>query len=402
MTVTLINLPSPFLIKDTIMPPLGLLYLSSYLKKHRVDVEVIDLSGGAKLPKLYSEIIGLSSTTPQFPEAIRVLDTIKGYNDSSTIIIGGPHATCEPEQCFYTGFNGVVIGEGEKAFYKILCFGKSVLPYVNEEPVEDLDVLPFPDRDAIDLKKYSFKIDDESATTMITSRGCNFHCAFCSKTWNGLRFRSAENVLAEVNQIQEKYGINAIMFYDDNFAINYPRLKKICDGLKELEAKWRCLVRVNLVNRETLQMMKDSGCVSILAGIESLDFDILNAVDKRITPEQSYEVTKTAKEIGLNFKALLMLGLPGESRKSVEEMRKYLRDAKPDDFDISIYTPYPKSIIWDYPEMFDIQFKKSGFRWYKGKVGQYTSTVSTSQLRTDEILALRDELETEFKPSNNR
>jgi len=394
--VVLINLPSPFLIDDQVMPPLGLLYISSYLKKHKVSVEVIDLSGGEKFPSINADWIGISATTPQYEEALRILTKIKARNRYQRVIIGGPHATCMGEKLLFDGFDGVVIGEGERAMYKIVCFGNDVLPVVQEPEIEDLDILPFPDREAINLEKYKYFIDDERATTMITSRGCPFHCAFCSHTWESVRFRSAGNVLAEVDEIQKKFGYNAIMFYDDNFTLNISRLKKICKGLKKRGVKWRCLVRANLVNEELLKRMRKSGCVEILAGLESMDQDILNGINKGTTVEQNYEVTRLARKAGLRFKALLMIGLPGESHESVEKIREYLEKMQPDDFDLTIYTPYPKSLIWEFPEMFDIKIDYEKLGWYKGRIGEYRCAVSTSKLRSDEIVRLRDEIEKEF------
>jgi radical SAM superfamily enzyme YgiQ (UPF0313 family) len=158
------------------------------------------------------------------------------------------------------------------------------------------------------------------------------------------------------------------------------------------------MIRVNHVNREILKLLKDSGCVEVLAGLESMHQPILNSISKGTKVDDNYKITRLCKEVGIKLKALLIIGLPGENLESIYSLYKYLYYEKPDDFDLTIYTPYPNSPIWDKPEKYDITIDfDNADSWYKGKEGEYTSAVSTSALTKQEIIAWRDVLEKEFK-----
>jgi anaerobic magnesium-protoporphyrin IX monomethyl ester cyclase len=118
------------------------------------------------------------------------------------VVLGGPQATCDPLGSLERGFDYVIVDEGEKACLKLLQ-GKTSKFIIKEPFIKNLNDIPFPDRNAVNIHNYKYFIDGEKATTAITSRGCFYNCAFCCKTWgNIVRFRSARNVLQEMNEIQ--------------------------------------------------------------------------------------------------------------------------------------------------------------------------------------------------------
>lgn len=403
MKVVLINPPSPFLINDKVHPPLGLLYVAAQIRSQELaEVEVKDLAGmGDKVPK--ADVYAFTATTPQYPAALGIRKLLKKVR-KGRFIIGGPHASSAPQECLKDGWDTVVTGEGESAMNYYLNNPKK---YQGKElygaPATDIDQIPFPARDLIDIKSYKYKVGKRWSTTMMSSRGCPYHCAFCSKKVmvGPVRRRSPENVNAEIAEIQDKYKFNAIMFFDDIFVMDYPRLKEIAEFMKERDIIYRCFVRANLASDKMMDVLADTGCYEIGFGAESGSDDILKTIGKVTTVEMNTRLVKLAHDRGIRVKAFLIAGLPGETEYTLHQMEHWIQTAHPDDFDISILTPYPGSDIYDYPQKYDIQFDKHGSeygRWfYKGKPNCYTPVVATKQLSASRIAELRDEIERKWK-----
>jgi len=414
--IVLIQPDSPWAIDPLAShPALGILYLSAYLKANGFkEVEVIDLTGG-RFPSrtLSADIIGITAVTPQFDEAEHLMETLAELVPEARFVIGGPHATVHPESCL--SFDHVVVGEGEEAMLDLVRgnrprHGSS---FTSERglhgiwkypPIRDLDNLPFPDRDAIDIYRYKYVKDGIRYTSMICSRGCLWgKCAFCCQTWpKPARFRSPENCVEEMKVIRDKYGFEGIYFYDDCFNLHRPWLRKFCRIAEPLEMKFRCLIRADVTRSQVLEM-KNAGCVEVFIGQESGSDQILKNIDKGITARQGLEAVQICTDIGLDTRVGLIIGLPGESRKTVEETREWLKTARninPElDFDYTICTVYPGSDIWNYPTKYDIVFERQDWSKmiYKRPVGSYEGVVSTSRLSAEEVLSLQREVEEEFE-----
>jgi len=394
ISVALVNLPSPFLTDDLVIPPLGIMYLSSYLKTEGFEnIRMVDLASSRKVPSLDEDIIGISSTTPCFPEALRVLKELRKYSKAH-FVIGGPHATVSPMECLNEGFNQVVIGEGERAILKIV---KGTMGSFLKEPlIRNLDSIPFPDRASFPLDRYSTSLEGRKATTMITSRGCPFSCSFCCKVWGKrIRFRSYRNVLKEAALLREM-GYEGIAFYDDEFFLNAKRDIKIAYGLKKLGFIWKCITRADFLTRSSLKIMKECGCVGVSLGVESGSNLILKNIRKGLTVEDNRRAIKLCKEANIKVKGFFIIGLPGESIGTLEATRNFVREVKLDEAQFSIYAPYPGSDIYNNPNGYDISFKRELKTWFVGRKGEYGTSIRTSSLTSKQILSFRDELEREF------
>lgn len=407
MKILLVNPPSKFLVDDNVFPTLGLLYLAAYLRREGyADISLLDLNGKPDMPEsIDAHVVGFYSTTPQFPAVVELKEKLKRINkaESCIYVIGGPHVSGRPEDAL-PHFDYVVAGEGERAFSDIVKavsqskkLTKRTLRY---DYIEDMNSIPFPDRTLIDVKSYKYLINEKPATTLITSRGCPFGCAFCANNAWGktLRLRSPENVITEVKMLIEKYNFSAFMFFDDTMTVNKKRMERLCDLLKGLHIIYRCFIRADTVDRDILIKMKESGCVEVGMGMESGSQRILNIVNKGQTVEQNMGAIKWCKELGISVKGFFVVGFPGENRESVRETIKFIEESKVDDLDVTIFTPYPGSKIYEkkqeYDIDFDIVYKQS---WYKGKPGYYKSMVSTSDLSAEEIVKIRRDIEKRFK-----
>ena len=358
------------------MPPLGLMYLSAMLNSKGIEARVVDLGLGDPLPD--GEIF-CTGTTPQAGELLAL------SRDAYTVV-GGPHASIDPDS-LAGKFSLVVIGEGEEAIEQIVKERPTGI--LRTPRIRHLDQLPFPDRST--AHRYNYEIGGRRATTMITSRGCNGKCSFCCKAVmdKGIFLRSAENVLEEVRRIKSE-GFGSVMFYDDTLAINRKRIEAICSGMEKLDVLFRCFARADQVDEELFRRMAQGGCHEVLIGVESGSQKLLDNIRKQETVEQQRNALLWGKKHGIKVKALMMVGLPGETWETVEQSRQFILETEPDSLDITILTVYQGTDIALHPERYDIRFSDPS--WYKGRQEEYRSTVSTSALTPEEIVAARETL----------
>jgi radical SAM superfamily enzyme YgiQ (UPF0313 family) len=232
----------------------------------------------------------------------------------------------------------------------------------------------------------------------MTKRGnCPYRCGFCAKQEFGkspLRFRTAQNVLGECAILKGR-GFGAVAIYDDDVLLDKQRDREIFWGLKELGMPYRCMTRTNLADQADLKMLKDTGCAEVCIGVETADNEIKKVIRKGTTIEQDTLFMQRAKEIGLRVKTYLMIGLPGESRESVRKTQKWLDEVKPDNYDVSVFTPYPGSEIYRNKNNYDIEWNETRLQkiWYSGEAQYSNCAVRTSHLSSGEILKLKKELE---------
>lgn len=237
------------------------------------------------------------------------------------------------------------------------------------------------------------------------SRGCSWgKCAFCCQYWtigSRVRYRSAQNIVDELAQVKEKYGISGAMFFDDEFLSNKKRLKEFCKLVKPLDIKWRCLSRVESIDDKIVPIMADAGCVEIAVGIESADQKILDNINKHIDIIKAEKACEIIKNNGIDLKELFIIGLPGESKESIQKIDEFVERTQPYDIDFTVLSVFPGSSIWNNPKNYDIKFNKECKAWYKGIPGHYESIckVSTSSLSFEELVEARNMLEKKYKPT---
>jgi radical SAM superfamily enzyme YgiQ (UPF0313 family) len=186
---------------------------------------------------------------------------------------------------------------------------------------------------------------------IFTARGCPYNCLFCGsrKIWSRKpRFRSAENVIKEIKGLQ-KLGIKLIRFDDDTFGINKGHLIELCNALIEEcpGLQWSCELHVNLIDEQTIALMKKAGCYNIQVGIESGNNDILRAIRKNITIEEALRACEIIKKHGIELQAFFIVGFPQETEETLRDTFKAMKKTKCDLLAYSIFTPYPGTETFD-------------------------------------------------------
>ena len=407
MKVTLISPPSPFLIDQKAFPPLGLLYVAGFLEHNEIDINVADLANketeleNALEPYMDADIYGITSTSPQYPQALKILKVLRRRNPKARVVIGGAYPSSLPDKCIQDGFDFVVAGEGEEAMLKLIknIKKKQTPGIVQATYIQDMDTIPFPARHLVDISSFAYNIDDGKGTTLITSRGCPYVCSFCSKeVWQrGTRFHGTDYVIAELEYIINRYNFKHFLFLDDTITIRKKRLLELCKRMETLNIKWRCYARTT-TTKEMLIAMKKAGCVEIGVGVESGSQKILDIVDKKETVEQNSAFVELCKQVGITANVFIMIGLPGENYETVEETRQWMERVRPDKFGFNIFMPYAGTPVYKNPDRYDIQIfdvpeEKS---WVKGRQGEYESFVATNALSRNEIERLFGELFAQF------
>ena len=277
------------------------------------------------------------------------------------LVLGGSHASFLPESSLeQTGADFVVMGEGEETFLELLHFlakederFSEIRGLAFRDPsgrfvttparplIAHLDSLPFPDRESLH-RVDSYRPDDMSM--IMTSRGCPFDCTFCSSLWERrARFRSIDNILAEIVYLKERFGIENIYFKDDTFTVNRKWLLAFCEALKQkdLGVKWECLTRIELVDEELILRMREAGMFNLKIGIETGSERLLKATHKNISLAQIREGAAVLKRMGQKWSAFFMLGYPDETEEEMRMSRELIEEIRPTYVSMSVLVPYP-------------------------------------------------------------
>ncbi len=375
----LIQPPSPYLLIEKWSLPLGLLYLKAFLEKQKHRVEVVNLAGirnyNEAIP-LDADIYGVSIFTPQHQLAIEIGRFLK--TTGALLVAGGHHVTAIPQE-FLEGsdFDIVVRGEGEFILSDIVSGkdlkeingisykqGDKIIHNPDKDYHKNIDDIPIPDFDSINLDEYGSAYINQPHSKyrvdVMTSRGCPRNCAFCSSShfWKRrVRFHSAEYV-TEYLDFLYKRGINDFSFADDNFALGYSRLEKICRKLESLGSKWTCAMRSDSVTPELANMIKRCGCQRVSLGIESGSDKVLQLINKQTTVEDHKRAVSILKKTGLKVLGFLMVGLPGEDEEAINDTIHFIEEQPVDYYTISTLVPYPGTAIWSHPELYDYELDR--------------------------------------------
>ncbi|GAB4389588.1 MAG: radical SAM protein [Thermodesulfovibrionales bacterium] len=361
--------------------PLGTLYVAACLM--RAGHEVRFLNGAfmtneeilAELRAYRPRFVGIYSTTFGWPKATRTASEIKKMDPSAFVAVGGPYPMAAGERCLEDepGVDAVITGEGEvtavemlerigaggslEGVQGVIFRGPSGIVKNPPRPlITDLDSLPFPARELLgDPNRYvppPATYRRKPVAVMMTSRGCNRRCLFCFQMdrtrKSGIRYRSVENVLAEIEHVLGQ-GYREIKFIDDTLAADYGRAMRIAEEIKrrKLDFTWFASACVNQVDGPLLRAFREAGCWAILLGAESGVQKNLNAIRKGITLEQTRRAVREAKAAGLTVLTPFLFGIPGETFEEGLKTIDFAIELDPDVANFHAITPFPGTELYD-------------------------------------------------------
>ncbi|MBE2228032.1 MAG: radical SAM protein [Ignavibacteria bacterium] len=352
--------------------PLGILYISAYLKQHGFDTTVYDSTFRsfeeqkkaliAEKPDVIAIYCNLMTKLNVLPlvKFIRQSDELK----SSKIILGGPEPPHHASEFLKYGADIIVEGEGEETMLDLcreLSNSQAELSKVNgiyfkhnstvvknptREKIKDIDVLPFPDRAAVDLSLYldAWKnAHGYSSVSINTMRGCPYTCKWCSHTVYGVSYRrrSPEKTADEIEYIIQNYNPDMLWFVDDVFTVSHKWLTKLLQVFKErgIKIKFECISRSDRLNEDVIKILKQLGCFRLWIGAESGSQHVLNLMDRRVSAADTREKIKLTRRHGIEAGTFIMLGYPGERKQDIIETTEHLKDSNPDIFLTTVAYP---------------------------------------------------------------
>ncbi|OPZ92836.1 MAG: Ribosomal protein S12 methylthiotransferase RimO [candidate division TA06 bacterium ADurb.Bin417] len=347
-----------------VQEPLNLGFIAAYLEKHAIEVIIIDELAGEnvaeRLDRFQPGFAGITATTPLATDAYRAADLCRARG--ITTVLGGVHASVLPQEAAGHA-DIVVVGEGEQAMLDIvrenLSGGIISRPYL-----KDIDQVPPPSRhlmrmdfymrtkDRIPFSYLYFVPPGTRTAAVLSSRGCPYNCTFCHNSWKGMpcRYNAPERVIAEIKSLLADYGVRAIFFIEDSFFSNRPRLKKICELIRQekLDFIWGGNARVNEIDPDSLRLAREAGCRQITFGFESGSDRILKVLNKRASVEQNRRAVRICKEAGLYVNGTFMIGNPTETKADIELTEQFIMQNPIDSVGICVLTPYPGTQVWDW------------------------------------------------------
>ncbi|PVX23287.1 MAG: B12-binding domain-containing radical SAM protein [Candidatus Bathyarchaeum sp.] len=343
--------------------PLGLGYIAAALELDGVYSTIIDMNFlemktndlKQRIEQVKPNIVGISSMSSNYQNAVDVAKSIKSWFPETTIVLGGVHATFMYEEILNSvpEIDVIVRYEGEITFSQLvktienrgdlktvkgIAFrdeNRKVVTTPQMELVEDLDSLPFPAYHLIEptVEEYIGK-HKIRAFPLLTTRGCPYDCIFCSTTalhGRKYRTRSVSNIIEHIEYLIDTYRINTISFADDNFTMQQDRIFELCNQIKKhnLSIQWGCSTRTDLLSTKLLRKMKEAGCNNLFFGIESASEKVLKIIKKGVSIAHSKKIVKQAEKLGIKTHCSFILGLPGETSESLNDIIKFIKETKP-------------------------------------------------------------------------
>jgi anaerobic magnesium-protoporphyrin IX monomethyl ester cyclase len=358
--------------------PLSLLYVATTVKNEGHEVTFLDALAEEKPVSYVKKIISdydlviISTSTMSFSEDAFLLKKLKQKNPHLITIIFGSHPTFMPKSALSISSIDIAVRREPEFIIRDLVNslekrdnswkkvkgigyreGKKIILNEFYPYIKNLDELPFPDRTMLPkgIDYFNPIVKRMPYTTAITGRGCPGKCTFCTvPNFYGAenRYRSANSVIKELEVIQAQ-GFKEVWFRDETFTAYRERNEKICREMikRKMDLTWICNARVGMITKEMMRLMKKAGCRMIKFGVESGDQQILNNVKKGITVENTRLNFKWTHEVGIDTHAHTMLGMPGETKETIEKTIKFIKQIDPTTATFGICTPYAGTELFE-------------------------------------------------------
>jgi anaerobic magnesium-protoporphyrin IX monomethyl ester cyclase len=416
--------------------PLSLAYLAGFLESKDIPVKILDLFAlkkpeepcleylTAQIKKEKPDLVGLTSVTASIPAALQIIDHIKSHNPEIITVLGGAHPTYDYENILKTKktIDFIVRGEGEQTLYELvqnfennndfskikgLAFIKNekIKLTPNRPVIEDLDTLPFPARHLLNLKLYP------PTGLLLSSRGCPYKCNYCVETtfWGYKpRFHSAKRAVDEMEHLMDDWGHERVAFLDSTFTASKKRVVEICNEMKNRgrKFKWGCYARIDTVTPDLLKEMRKAGCYGLCYGVETLSVEALKNIQKTKNPrrinnwkEQATKAIKWARDENLFVITSFILGLPGETKESLEKTLEFLMKMKnkPNQVSLQNFVAFPGTEFY-------INNEKYGINIVDGNYERYTCdfpVAMTNTLKMKDLIYFKNKWREELKKIPN-
>jgi anaerobic magnesium-protoporphyrin IX monomethyl ester cyclase len=360
-------------------PPFGIMYLASAIRNegHHVDIHKVTEKSQVHDLRGYDAIgFGLSSSAT-YGVMLEARRTAL-MDDDTFIMVGGVHANFYPRETLLD-FEAHVVsyGESDETIGAILSQHRErrfdgipsamwledgeIRQNSRPVPVKDISHLPLPARDLLDVDDFIMTDRVGNSPTRMAhvmfSRGCPFPCSFCAAGRTRIQYRSGNSAQAELRHLVENYGIGGFAIVDDNFIVNKQRVREICGSISDLGLSWSALSRVDTIDPVLLREMSAAGCIEVKYGVESGSERMLRAMKKNTKQDQIINAVRWSVDAGIEPKAFIIHGYPGENMESTRETIKLLDRLSGQISKISLFrfVPLPGTYVYDNPLEFGLR-----------------------------------------------
>lgn len=342
------------------IPPLGIMYIASSLRhwsKKEIYIEILDMRlkkmDPADLKKKINEkkwdIVGLSTLSYEANRMHSIAEFIKSQDKEILVIAGGPYATMNAEDILKdTNIDITVFGEGERTFFELveaydsgikdltdipgIAFRKNdeILINSSRAAIEDLDELPFPAWDLVDLKEYSKMTtfngirEEDISAPIVTSRACPYQCIYCHRMFGRKwRARSSRNVIKEIKLLYDTYAVRELHIVDDIFNLNKKRVIEICDGIIKNGIKVKMAfpngLRADIMDEEIIKKLKEAGTYMITYAVETVSERLQKMLKKNLDLEKLKKTIDLTDKYKMLIRGFFMLGFPTETLREIKQ-----------------------------------------------------------------------------------
>jgi len=410
----------------TPLPPLGLASLAAVLKNRGLDVLVEDQYASCignealvkKIADFSPQIIGFSCLTTAMSNVKRLVKLIKQAGLSGHIILGNIHPTIFTDETLENGCADIIVrGEGEESLLEtIIALEKGqglktikgisyldrgkIFHNKDRQILEDLDSLPYPDWNCLDLNYYKrypmLGIYNSLVLPVQASRGCAYNCLFCSqdKFYKKPRYRKISKVVDEIEFLYSRFRMKYVGFTDAYFPFSKQSGLEFCDEFirRKLhkKIKWFTETRVDMVDNQLMRRMKESNLYLVMYGFESGNQKVLDSTDKRTTLEQARKAMEYTKKYNIRSLGLFMLGLPSDTNETCAQTVRFAKELDCDLVKFNIAVPFPGSVFFEENKykmgnIDKIDSKFTSWHDWSSSVGEiiYSSSAITKRELTD-------------------
>ena len=353
--------------------PIGLAYLSAYVKAHESDIEFRFAESAEEILASEPDVVGISAVSQSSGLANVLARDLRQNDYEGPILLGGYHVTAVPGS-LSEDYDLGVLGEGEQTLLEVLrlirgdrqswkeerasvpgiCFsdGRRVVTTGRREQIRPLDCVPHPDREML-VDKWAPM--HGGVHYVYSSRGCPYSCSFCSSSqfWGSARYFSARYLLDELVDLAQRYHASYFFFYDDLFTADRRRLEELSDLMRaeglEQEVESMCNVRASGIDDDICRVLKRMNINCVYLGLESASDSVLKNMNKRATHEENVRALRLLKQHDFNITASFILGMPGETRDDMKRTASFIEESLGtliDEFMAYPVIPFPGTPIW--------------------------------------------------------
>ncbi len=362
--------------KMGIFPSLALGALAALLRREHYPVGVLDLhaenllvaDAEGRVRDFDPQVVGLTCKTLGWPAVIQVARMVRRAAPKALVVVGGPHMSIYPEETLtWHCFDIAVAGDGEETLLEICdriehggepwdvpgtVARRPDGEVVHNPPrpwIRDLDRYPFTAFDLMPMDRYHCLTVLEPMATMVTSRGCPWHCGYCSQVYSErMRFRSPEHVVEEMAWLERRFGVREIVMFDETFTIGKARMMRFSEEVlrRGLRVVFNIRARVDTVDAEMLRALKRAGLRSIHMGVEAGTDRLLKIMNKQITRDQVEQAFRQAREAGIETRGYFMIGYPDATPHDIEETIRFACSLGLDWASFSVATILPATDLY--------------------------------------------------------